>query len=382
MIPDDFSSNSPGEVKKIVGPRFTYWAFIPNPLPPKLVYDNDLLFFLGEANRAMGEFSGFLSGSPGSRLLIRPLFRREAVASSQIEGTISDIEDLYLFEADQNTFLLAEDVREVSNYLKALEFGLERLKSLPISTRLFKELHSVLMSGVRGGYSYPGELRRTQNWIGKPGCTLNEADYVPPPPEELNDCLGELENFINCESRLPSLVRLALVHYQFEAIHPFVDGNGRVGRLLISLLKTYWGLMDQPGLYLSSYFEVNRQEYYSRLRSVSFDGDWNGWVLFFLKAVLDQSELGKNKLKEIMDLRSNWISRLKPVSSALPLALIDSLFENPVITIPQAAEMLEVTYVSARRAVTTLCERGILSQTDQSKYGKKYIASELIEIVK
>jgi len=382
MIPDQFSSSSPGKVKKIVGPSFTYWAFVPNPLPPKLVYDNDLLFLLGEANRAMGEFSGFLSGSPGSRLLIRPLFRREAVASSQIEGTTSDIEDLYFFEADQNSVPLADDVREVSNYLKALEYGLERLKSLPISTRLFKELHSVLMSGVRGGYSYPGELRRTQNWIGKPGCTLNEADYVPPPPEELNDCLGELENFINSESRLPPLVRLALVHYQFEAIHPFVDGNGRVGRLLISLLKTYWGLMDQPGLYLSGYFEANRQEYYSRLRSVSFEGDWNGWIFFFLKAVLQQSELGKNKLKEIMDLRSNWIGRLKPVSSALPLALIDSLFENPVITIPLAAERLNVTYVSARRAITALCEKGVLSQTDQSKYGKKYIASELIEIVK
>lgn len=283
MRPEDFSADSPGRVQKVIGSGFSYWAFIPDPLPPKLNYVDNLVVALGEANRAMGEFSGLLAGSPGTRLLIRPLLRKEAVSSSQIEGTTSEIADLYLFEAEDESSGLSGDVREVSNYLKALEYGLERIKTLPVSTRLFRELHAILMKGVRGGHAYPGELRTTQNWIGKPGCTLSEADFVPPPPEELNKCLAKLELFINSEAKIPSLVKLALVHYQFEAIHPFVDGNGRVGRLLIALLKTSWGMLDQPGLYLSGYFEANRQEYYSRLRSVSFDGDWNAWILFLLR---------------------------------------------------------------------------------------------------
>lgn len=270
----------------------------------------------------------------------------------------------------------------MSNYLKALEYGLERIKTLPVSTRLFRELHAILMKGVRGGHAYPGELRTTQNWIGKPGCTLSEADFVPPPPEELNKCLAKLELFINSEAKIPSLVKLALVHYQFEAIHPFVDGNGRVGRLLIALLKTSWGMLDQPGLYLSGYFEANRQEYYSRLRSVSFDGDWNAWILFFIEAVLEQSNAGKRKLREMMNLRNDWIQRVRSISSSLPLTLIDHLFENPILTIPQASKRLNVTYVSARRAIESLCKKGILTQLDESKYAKKYVASELLEMIK
>ncbi|WP_367363299.1 Fic family protein [Mesotoga sp.] len=382
MRPEDFSADSPGRVQKVLGSGFSYWAFIPDPLPPKLDYVDSLVVALGEANRAMGEFSGLLAGSPGAKLLIRPLLRKEAVSSSQIEGTTSEITDLYLFEASDESSGLPEDVREVSNYLKALEYGLDRIKSLPISTRLFRELHAILMKDVRGGHAYPGELRTTQNWIGKPGCTLNEADFVPPPPEELNRCLSDLEVFINSESKIPPLVKLALVHYQFEAIHPFVDGNGRVGRLLIALLKTSWGMLDQPGLYLSGYFEANRLEYYSRLRSVSFDGEWNAWVLFFTEAVLEQSNFGKRKLREMMNLRNDWIQRVRSLSSSLPMALIDHLFENPILTIPQASEKLGVTYVSARRAIESLCKNGILTPQDGSKYAKKFIASELLEMIK
>lgn len=382
MRPEDFSVGSPGRVQKVIGSGFSYWAFIPDPLPPKLNYVDNLVVALGEANRAMGEFSGLLAGSPGAKLLIRPLLRKEAVSSSQIEGTTSEITDLYLFEAADETSGLPEDVREVSNYLKALEYGLDRIKFLPVSTRLFRELHAVLMKGVRGGHAYAGELRTTQNWIGKPGCTLNEADFVPPPPEELNGCLSDLEVFINSESRIPPLVKLALVHYQFEAIHPFVDGNGRVGRLLIALLKTSWGMLDQPGLYLSGYFEANRQEYYSRLRSVSFEGEWNSWVLFFIEAVLEQANFAKCKLREMMNLRNDWIQRVRSISSSLPMTLIDHLFENPILTIPQASEKLDVTYVSARRAIQSLCKNGILTPLDGSKYAKKYIASELMPIIK
>jgi Fic family protein len=177
-------------------------------------------------------------------------------------------------------------------------------------------------------------------------------------------------------------VKLALVHYQFEAIHPFVDGNGRVGRLLIALLKTSWGVLDQPGLYLSGYFEANRQEYYSRLRSVSFEGEWNSWVLFFIEAVLEQANFAKCKLREMMNLRNDWIQRVRSISSSLPMTLIDHLFENPILTIPQASEKLDVTYVSARRAIQSLCKNGILTPLDGSKYAKKYIASELMPIIK
>ena len=245
MNPDDFRTSTSGRVIRVGQGQSAYWAFVPNPLPPPLTLDTALIRWLSEADRALGELAGLGRALPNPHLLISPFIRREAVLSSRIEGTQADLADLYAFEAGQLAlpgFKPAPseaDVREVANYVRALEYGLERLSTLPVSLRLIREVHARLMEGVRGESATPGEFRRTQNWIGAPGCTLNEATYVPPPVEEMHAALDAFEKYLHTEDELPPLVRLALIHYQFEAIHPFVDGNGRIGRLLLSLLLVH-----------------------------------------------------------------------------------------------------------------------------------------------
>ena len=255
-----FAQSPAGRVRHVPGGN--YWAFLPNPLPPPVEWTADLVTDLAQAERALGTLAGIGGGLPNPHLLITPFMRREAVLSSQIEGTRASLTDLYAYEAQQLTlFDGPSDVREVYNYVDALEYGLTRLASLPVSLRLICEIHSRLMAGVRGGQQAPGSFRHTQNWIGPAECSLNEATYVPPPPDEMMDALSVLESYIHKETTQPALIRLGLIHYQFEAIHPFIDGNGRVGRLLISLLLCAWQLLPQPLLYLSAYLEAHRQRY-------------------------------------------------------------------------------------------------------------------------
>ena len=232
----------------------------------------------------MSELAGAARTLPNPHLLIGPFIRREAVLSGRIEGTQASLSDLFFFEASGAADPAVPDVREVSNYVKALEHGLARLDALPISLRLIREIHAKLMEGVRGEHLTPGEFRRSQNWIGAPGCTLMEAIFVPPPEEEMMECLGELEKYLHEPSALLPLVRLALVHYQFETIRPFLDGNGRIGRLLITLLLCAEGLLSEPLLYLSAYFERHRQDYYRCLLDVSHAGQWSHWISFFCAA--------------------------------------------------------------------------------------------------
>ncbi len=381
MRPEDLSSEAQGSLHRVGSGKACYLAFVPELLPPEIEYDVELIMLLSEADRSMGEYSGLLSAIPDSTILIQPLLREEAVMSSQIEGTQSRINDLYIFEAGVKEDNIPEDAKEVSNYVRALEYGLKRIETLPVSTRLMRELHRILLEGVRGQHAYLGEIRKTQNWIGRPGCTLNDADYVPPPPEKVQKCLSNLDEFINSDSRIPALIRLAMIHYQFEAIHPFVDGNGRIGRLLISILNTSWGLTSRPGLHLSGFFENHRQEYYGRLRSVSYEGNWTGWMEFFLKGVKSQSDRGKDKVLQMLKMKDTWIERTKGSTSSLPFLLLDKLFENPILTIPQAQEHIEVTYVSARRAIETLCKKSILEPLGESNYGKRFVARELLEIL-
>src|SRR5208337_3753079 len=265
------------------------WAFVPNPLPPELDLSWALVGELSTADWALAELAGVGSTLPNPHLLIGPFVRREAVLSSRIEGTQASLSDLFFFEAAPTQHREPYDVREVANYVDALEYGLKRIETLPFSIRLIRELHEHLMAEVRGGDRAAGEFRRQQNWIGPEGCKIDDATYIPPPPLELISALGALEGFANSSSNLPPLIRFALLHYQFEAIHPFLDGNGRIGRLLITLKLGSEGLLAQPLLYLSAFFEKHRNQYYRLLLAVTTHGEWGEWIRFFIHGVADQS---------------------------------------------------------------------------------------------
>ncbi len=270
----------------------------------------------------------------------------------------------------------------MTNYVRAMEYGLERLQTLPVSLRLIRELHGILMEGVRGDRATPGEFRRSQNWIGRPGCTLNEAEFVPPPVAEMNEALDAFEKYLHAGNTYPPLVRLAFIHYQFETIHPFLDGNGRIGRLLVTLLLVTWNLLPLPLLYLSAFFEQHRQAYYDLLRVVSEKGSWQEWVIFFLQGVAEQARDAGTRAKRLQDLQREWRERLfQARSSALLLLLADSLFVTPVVTIPQTQRLLGITYRSAKANVEKLVHAGILKQTGESSYGKMYLAPELLEAI-
>jgi Fic family protein len=389
MNPDQFKTSPSGRVIQAGQGEIAYWSFVPNPLPPKLDFDSALIRLLSDADRALGELAGLGRALPNPHLLINPFIRREAVLSSRIEGTQADLADLYAFEAGQfelpgfKSTPPPADAREVLNYVRALEAGLKRLSELPVSLRLIREAHAQLMEGVRGNQAAPGEFRRTQNWIGAPGCTLNDATYVPPSVDEMNVALDALEKFLHSEDDLPPLVRLALIHYQFEAIHPFIDGNGRIGRLLVSLLLVHWNLLPLPLLYLSAFFEKNRQDYYDLLMAVSARGAWREWVSFFLRGVAEQARDAVVRAKRLQDLQSEWRHRLVQArTSGLAFSLVDALFDSPVMTIPQAQRQLDVKqYHSARRHIRQLVKLGILKPVDESTYGKTFVAAEILRLI-
>ncbi len=383
-----FAKSPAGRLVKVGQGEAAYWAFVPHPLPPALSWTSDLVSHLSAADRALGELGGLGRSLPNPHLLIGPFLRREAVLSSRIEGTQTDLPDLYVYEAGQLALpgfrpLSSEaDVREVANYVKALEYGLKRIQELPVSLRLLRELHERLLQGVRGETATPGEFRRTQNWIGAPGCTLKEAQFVPSPPEELWLALDAFEKYIYSDQETPPLIRLAFLHYQFEAIHPFVDGNGRIGRLLISLLLVHWGLLPLPLLYLSAWFEKHRSQYYDHLLEVSAAGKWTQWILFFLQGVKEQAQDANLRLKQLLALQSDWRKRVtRARSSALLLDTVDMLFEMPVCTIPQVAERLKVHYPSAKNAVQRLVQNGILIPLGETNYGKIFFARDILNIL-
>jgi Fic family protein len=386
---NDFRDSPSGQLVKVGTGEVAYWAFVPHPLPPQIPADWELTGAVSEADRALSELAGVGRTMPNPHLLIGPFVRREAVLSSRIEGTQTDIADLYAYEAGQLPLPGMEpaappesDVQEVLNYVRALEYGLQRVDDLPVSLRLIRELHERLMAGVRGEHATPGEFRRSQNWVGRPGCTLDEAQFVPPPVLQMLEALDAFEKYLHSGNVYPPLVRLALIHYQFEAIHPFIDGNGRIGRLLTSLLLVQWGLLPLPLLYLSAYFYRLRQDYYDLLMAVSQRGAWQDWLQYFLRGVTEQAQDAIMRAKHLQDLQAAWRDRLTRVrTSTLLLRLVDGLFESPVITIPEAQRLLKVTYPSAQRNVEKLVEAGILQQIGESSYGKTFVAVEILEII-
>lgn len=388
MDAERFSDSTAGRLIRVGDGQAAYWAFVPDSLPPSLQWDTKLVFVLADAERALGELAGLGRTMPNPHLLVGPFVRREAVLSSRIEGTETDITDLYSYEAGQLPLrglgrpgASESDAHEVLNYVRALEYGLERLDSLPVSLRLIRELHERLMEGARGERATPGEFRRSQNWIGPPGCSLDEADLVPPPPAEMHNALDAFEKYLHAEGEQPPVVRLALIHYQFEAIHPFLDGNGRIGRLILSLLLVHWELLPLPLLYLSAFFEQHRDEYYDLLSAVSERGAWEEWVEFFLRGIAEQARDAISRAKRLQNLQLDWRERLAGVRSASPLRLADMLFETPLVSIPQVEHALGVTYVTAQNNVEKLVNAGILRQVGESSYGKAFVAWEIFDII-
>lgn len=379
MQPIDFKCSTAGTV---IQHGRGYWAFLPHPLPPELVLTWELAGQISAADRGLSELAGIGRVLPNPYLLIRPFMRREAVLSSRIEGTQASLSDLYYFEAADQTPLAGSDVREVFNYVQALEYGLERMKTLPVSLRLLCEIHERLMSGLGAGHLTPGEFRRSQNWIGRPGCVLNDATFVPPPPEELLRTLGDLETFWHAPSPLPFVVRLALIHWQFEAIHPFLDGNGRIGRLLLTLLLCSHQVLPQPLLYLSAYFERHRDEYYRRLLAVSQEGDWSGWLAFFLRGVTEQSQDAVRRSQTLLTLRQTYRDQFQSArASALLLQLVDSLFDMPYLSVSGAARTLDVTFRTASLHVHRLVEAGVLEELPGRRYARLFRAARIVAVV-
>lgn len=386
---EQFKKSTAGRLLKTGQGKAAYWAFAPNPLPPVLSLDAKLVWTLSEADRALGELAGLGRTMPNPHLLIGPFIRREAVLSSRIEGTQADIADLYAYEAGQLPLFgvrpapFESDVREVLNYVRAMEYGLERLKALPVSLRLIREVHAHLMEGVRGDQATPGEFRRSQNWIGRPDCVLSEAHFVPPPAPEMLAALDALEKYIYQAEEHPPLIRLSLIHYQFEAIHPFLDGNGRIGRLLITLLLVNWNLLPLPLLYLSAFFEKRRQEYYDLLLAVSERGAWREWIGFFLQGVAEQARDAILRAKRLQDLHLEWRGRLQKTArtSALLLQLVDDLFLAPTVTVPQVQKKLDVTHRAANQMVQRLVRENILQLVPGAVRNRRFIAADILAIV-
>src|SRR5216684_8929889 len=304
-----------------------YSAFLPAPLPPALDWTPGLIRALSDADRLIGRLAGEGGRLPNPHVLIRPFVRREAVLSSKIEGTQATLGELLATEAGAIVDRSPEDLREVGNYVVALEHGISRLKTLPVCVRLVRELHEKLMTSVAGRQAAPGRFRTIQNWIGAPGSTIATASYIPPPPGEVQPCLAEWEKFLH-ESDLPPLVTIALAHYQFEAIHPFLDGNGRVGRLLITLFLIQRQILPTPLLYLSAFFEASRRDYYGGLRGVSERAEWEPWLEYFLHGVARQSEDALGRAGRINALLSRWKLAAAGTSSNVPMTLVDLLAEN------------------------------------------------------
>ena len=343
-----------------------YRAFEPTPLPPvpPIAMDGELQRLLSEADRALGRLDGSVLTLPNPDLFVLMYVRKEAVLSSQIEGTQSSLQDLLAAEA-QLFDKVPRDVDEVVNYVRAMNHGLARLSELPVSVRLIREIHAELLRGVRGGRLQPGELRTSQNWIGPAGSMLTTATFVPPPPHVVPGALGALEQFLHRDSDLPPLVKIALAHVQFETIHPFLDGNGRVGRLLITFLLTKGGILKKPVLYLSHYFKQHRQAYYDQLQAVREQGDWEAWLRFFLRGVVEVATESTETARRILVMREEHRSAITQKfgrAAGNGHKVLESLFDRPIVSVKDVRALIGTTFVAANTAVSRLVEIGVLEE--------------------
>ena len=361
------NSNTSSRAGRMLQQPNGFRAFIPNPLPPLPAIDltGNLQALLSQADHALGLLEGAARMLPNPELFVFMYIRKEAVLSSQIEGTQSSLQDVLAAEAKLFDPNAPSDVGEVVNYVRAMQHGIARLGQLPISVRLIQEIHAELMQGVRGGNLTPGELRRSQNWIGPAGCGIRNASFVPPPPHEMLQAMSELELFLNSPSSLPLLVQIAIAHVQFETIHPFLDGNGRVGRLLITFLLMNRGLLTQPVLYLSHHFKRHRSAYYEHLQMVRTRGDWEGWVEFFLQGVIDVSREAALTAKAILAMREEYRSKIADTmgrGAGSAHRVMEKLFDQPIVAVATVREWLDITPAGANSVVNRLVEIGLLTE--------------------
>jgi Fic family protein len=374
MNQNDFSENKSG---KLINTHIGYLAFIPDPLPPPIQFDMGLALALSRADAALSELSGLGGQLPNPHLLIAPYIRREAVLSSRIEGAQASLSDLLIDEIEdsQSKRAVSNDIKEVRNYIRALEHGIAVLPELPLSLRLVREIHAELMEGVRGERATPGEFRRSQNWIG-PAATPATAAFVPPPLDYMTECLGDWEKFLHVRDTMPDLIQCAMIHAQFETIHPFLDGNGRVGRLLITFFLMERARLSRPLLYLSAFIEAHKGDYYDLLQGVPTHGDWMSWIHFFLRGVTETATAAGQQARELHDLREQYRTQLRKKPNAL--VLIDELFNNPYMSIGRAAKVLDKTHPTAATAITELEKNKILTEATGRQWGRMYVCRPIL----
>lgn len=377
-------TNRAGTLVDNLSGEMAYESFRPAPLPPNppIEISGELLTKLIDANKKIATLEGLSSRIPNMGLFVSMYVRKEALLSSQIEGTQCTLEDILNPLIEENT---NRDVSDVVNYIRATEFALERLKTLPLCNRLIKETHAVLLESVRGQEKNPGEFRYSQNWIGGQGSTLKNARYIPPNPEDMLTAMSDLEKYINSDDTLDPLIQAALIHYQFETTHPFLDGNGRVGRLLITLFLMEKDILSTPALYISYYLKMNRIEYYDRMTQVRRTGDYEQWISFFLQAFADSAEDAihtSDRLTALHDKSTKLFDSLTKRQRTSVLKVFSYLESNPIIDIQKTATTLEMSYNTVSKVVSILIEDGILKQTDKSGKAKIYSYTEYLDILR
>ena len=371
-----FVSNLTGEM--------AYQSFRPAPLPPNppIALSDELVAKLVEANKKLAALDGLSARIPNMDLFVSMYVRKEALLSSQIEGTQCTLDDILNPLMEENT---NRNVSDVVNYIKATEFALNRLHSLPLCNRLIKETHAVLMEGVRGQEKSPGEFRYSQNWIGGQGSTIRNARYIPPNPEDMQTAMSDLEKYMNGDDSLDPLIQAALIHYQFETTHPFLDGNGRVGRLLITLFLMEKGILSHPALYISYFLKMNRIEYYDRMTQVRKTGDYEQWVMFFLQALSDSAGDAIQTIDALTALHNQSVAKLGAFSKRQQtnlLKLFAYIETNPIIDVQKTAAALGLSYNTVSKMVMILVDEGILRQTDKAGKAKIYSYAEYLDILR
>lgn len=379
MNPSNFRAPDAGRIHRSMDGIDT---FVPAPLPPAITYEPALVMVLSHADAALSELSGVGRQLPNPHLLTTLYVQNEAVLSSRIEGTRASLSDLLLDDIDDPRSGGDDeaDRQEVRNYIAASELGLHLLgEGRPITLNLIKALHQRLMLGIRGELSSPGQFRKIQNWIGPTRSTVREASYVPPPPERLMDCLTDWERFFHVQGKMPDLIQCAILHEQFEAIHPFIDGNGRIGRLLIPLFLIDRQRLSQPLLYLSQFIEAHKQDYYDHLQRVRTQGDWTSWFHFFLTGVEVTARRAILQTNQLIDLREDY--RQQVGDKPKPLALIDHLYVNPYLTVRRATRILAASDPTARLAVANLETAGIVSRLNDRVWRRVYVCQAIFDIL-
>lgn len=375
--------NHAGVIKTNLSGELAYQSFVPAPLPPNppVELDRETVELLVKANKHLAVLEGLASHIPNVGLFVSMYVRKEALLSSQIEGTQATLEDVLDPMLDENT---NRDVTDVINYIKATDYAIGQLHELPLCSRLIKETHAVLMQGVRGQEKSPGEFRYTQNWIGGQGSTLKNARFIPPTPGDMLDAMSDLEKYMNADDTLDILIRAGLIHYQFETIHPFLDGNGRIGRLLITLFLMEKGVLTTPALYISYFLKKNRIEYYDRLSEVRSKGNYEQWIKFFLQAIDESAEDATTAIDQLTALHNRNISEIETLgrSAKTMLRVYAYLEVNPIIDIKKTAAALSVSYNTIAKAVGSLMEIGILAQTDNASRNRIFAYTAYLEILR